>query len=163
MYFKVSGLNPQKTAPTRFFFWAPARDENSDKFNPGQICRITFWIFFKTTTECFSSTSTFHLHILSVQFKVTGEEICWICLNFTALNQFLGVYQQANGRRLTDQSERALYFYCPRRDFAQKAKSRSGTLVTRAYIKESTYSWSIQSVCQKKKSRLAWTGAAMNR
>ena len=30
--------------------------------------------------------------------------------------------------------------YCPRRDFAQKAKSRKGTLVTRAYIKESIYS-----------------------
>ena len=29
---------------------------------------------------------------------------------------------------------------CPRTDFAQKAKSREGTLVTRAYIKESTYS-----------------------
>ena len=28
----------------------------------------------------------------------------------------------------------------PRRDFAQKATSRGGTLVTRAYIKESTYS-----------------------
>ena len=27
-----------------------------------------------------------------------------------------------------------------RRDFAQKVKSRGGTLVTRAYIKESTYS-----------------------
>ena len=27
---------------------------------------------------------------------------------------------------------------CPRRDFVQKAKSRGGTLVTRAYIKEST-------------------------
>jgi len=31
-------------------------------------------------------------------------------------------------------------FNCPRRDFAQKAKSRGGTLVTCAYIKESTYS-----------------------
>ena len=32
-------------------------------------------------------------------------------------------------------------FNCPRRDFAQKAKSRGGgTLVTRGYIKESTYS-----------------------
>ena len=29
---------------------------------------------------------------------------------------------------------------CPRRDFTQKAKSRGGTLVTSAYIKESTYS-----------------------
>ena len=40
---------------------------------------------------------------------------------------------------------------CPRRDFAQKAKSRGGTLVTRAYIKESTYSWNIQSYSQYRK------------
>ena len=53
---------------------------------------------------------------------------------------------------------------CPRRDFAQKAKSRGGTLVTRAYIKESTYSWNIQSYSQyRKKSRFTWTGAARNR
>ena len=38
-----------------------------------------------------------------------------------------------------------IYFNCPCRDFAQKAKFRGGTLVTRAYIKESTYSWNIQS------------------
>ena len=39
--------------------------------------------------------------------------------------------------------------YCPHSDFAQKAKSRGGTaLVTRAYIKESTYSWNIQSYSQ---------------
>ena len=30
--------------------------------------------------------------------------------------------------------------YCSRMDFVQKAKSRGGTLVTRPYIKESTYS-----------------------
>ena len=36
---------------------------------------------------------------------------------------------------------------CPRRDFAQRAKSQGGILVTHAYIKESTYSWNIQSVC----------------
>ena len=41
-------------------------------------------------------------------------------------------------------------FNCPCRDFAQKAESRGGTLVTRAYVKESTYSSNIQSVCQKK-------------
>ena len=45
---------------------------------------------------------------------------------------------------------------CPRRDCAQKAKSRGGTLVTRSYIEE------IQSVCQKK-SQFTWTGAARNR
>ena len=38
------------------------------------------------------------------------------------------------------QKNRIQIGYCPRRDFAQKAKSRGGTLVTRAYIKESTYS-----------------------
>ena len=37
MYFKVSGWNPQKTAPTRDFFWAPSRDENSDKFLQGKF------------------------------------------------------------------------------------------------------------------------------
>ena len=41
---------------------------------------------------------------------------------------------------------------CPRRDFAQKAKSRGGTLVTCAYIKESTYSWNIQSYSQYRKN-----------
>ena len=40
--------------------------------------------------------------------------------------------------------------YYPRRDFAQKAKSRGDTLVTRAYIKESAYGTNIQSVCKKK-------------
>ena len=51
---------------------------------------------------------------------------------------------------------------CPRGDFAQKAKSGGGTLITRAYIKGSTYSWNIQWLCHKK-SRFAWTGAARNR
>ena len=40
--------------------------------------------------------------------------------------------------------------------------SPRGTLVTRAYIKDSTYSSNIQSVYQKK-SRFARTGAAKNR
>ena len=39
-----------------------------------------------------------------------------------------------------------------RRDFAQKAKSREGTLVTRAYSKESTYSLNIQSYSQYRKN-----------
>ena len=42
--------------------------------------------------------------------------------------------------------------YCLHRDFAQKAKSRGGTLVTRAYIKESTYSWNILSYSQYRKN-----------
>ena len=50
--------------------------------------------------------------------------------------------------------------YCPRRDFTQKVKSRGGTLLTRTYIKESTYSWNIQSYSQY---RFARTGAARNR
>ena len=43
-------------------------------------------------------------------------------------------------------------FYCPRRDFAQKAKSLGGILVTRPYIKESTYNWNIQSYSQYRKN-----------
>ena len=55
-----------------------------------------------------------------------------------------------------------IFFYYERcRDFARKSKSRGGTLVACVYFKESTYSWNIQSACQKK-SRFAWTGAAWN-
>ena len=48
---------------------------------------------------------------------------------------------------------KAIRYNCPRRDFVQ----------TRSEIprRHCTYSWNIQSVCQKK-SRLAWTGAARN-
>ena len=52
----------------------------------------------------------------------------------------------------------------PRRDFAQKVKSWGGTLVIRVCIKESTYSWYMQSVCQKKilicqnRGREEWVG-----
>ena len=64
---------------------------------------LTF--FFKKTTEYFLPPPlficTFHRCILP-----TGEKICWICFNFTALPQFLGVHPRANGRWLTDQSER---------------------------------------------------------
>jgi len=35
--------------------------------------------------------------------------------------------------------------FLPPQGFRPEAKSRGGTLVTRAYIKESTYSWNIQS------------------
>ena len=49
----------------------------------------------------------------------------------------------------------------PPQGFRPEAKSKGGTPVTRAYIKESTYTWNIQSVYQKK-SRCAWTGAARN-
>ena len=48
--------------------------------------------------------------------------------------------------------------------FAPAARGfrRGGTLVAWAYMKESIYSWNIQSACQNK-SRFAWTGAAWNR
>ena len=44
-----------------------------------------------------------------------------------------------------------LMIHYPGRDFAQKAKSRGGTLVARAYNKESTYSLNIQSYSQYRK------------
>ena len=52
---------------------------------------------------------------------------------------------------LFSRPERRKRKYCPRRDFAKKAKCQGGTLVTRAYIKESTYSWNIQSYSQYRK------------
>ena len=69
---------------------------------------LTFF-FFKVATEYFLQLPlficTFRRCIL-----LTGWEICWICLNFTAQAQFLGVHLRANDRWLTDQYERALYF-----------------------------------------------------
>ena len=47
---------------------------------------------------------------------------------------------QARNKRENSQEKRKCSNNCPRRDIDQKAKSREGTLETRAYIKESTYS-----------------------
>ena len=58
-------------------------------------------------------------------------------------------YQMTN--TICEKSKEAWYYffnYCPRRDF----KSRGGTLETRTYIKESTYSWNIQSHSQYRKN-----------
>ena len=83
--------------------------ENSDGLLQGNLSLDPF-TFLKNDNWVFPSTSTLHLYISSAHFKLhTGEEICWICLNFTAL-AFLGVHQRANGRWVIDQSERALYF-----------------------------------------------------
>ena len=103
---------------------------------------------------------------------VTGGNIGWVgavtsvfCLVAIAAERYYAVVHPikyvARPLRKRNLKVRLLQFIAPRRDFAQKAKSRGGTLVTRAYIKESTYSWNIQSVCQKK-SLFAWTGAARN-
>ena len=48
-------------------------------------------------------------------------------------------HQKSNKSDIDNQSADESHI-CPRRDFAQKANSRGGTLVTRAYIKDSTYS-----------------------
>ena len=50
----------------------------------------------------------------------------------------------------------------PPQGFCPEGEIRGDTLVTRAYNKKSTYSWNLQSVCQRK-SRFAWTGATRNR
>ena len=58
--------------------------------------------------------------------------------------------------RICHWSKKFLYFkkmnYCRHRDFTQKAKCRRGTLLTCAYVKESTYSWNIQSYSQYRKN-----------
>ena len=86
----------------------PSREENSDKFLQGKFVAWSFDFFLQNDNWVFSSTSifcTFHWCIL-----LTAEEICWICLNFTALDQFFGMHPRANGRWVTDQSDSALYF-----------------------------------------------------
>ena len=73
--------------------------------------------------------------------------------HFLCLSWFLSVWKYPHSAiilQLTTPENTITYHDCPRRDFAQKAKSRAGgTPVTRAYIKESTYSWNIQSVYSK--------------
>ena len=63
--------------------------------------------------------------------------------HFLCLSWFLSVWKYPHSAiilQLTTPENTITYHDCPRRDFAQKAKSRGGTPVTRAYIKESTYS-----------------------
>ena len=64
-----------------------------------------------------------------------------VCINlFSPRKAFFPMFDYS--LRIVEYSSMLLIIdYCPRRDFAQQAKSRGGTLVTRAYIKESTYSW----------------------
>ena len=72
--------------------------------------------------------------------------------HFLCLSWFLSVWKYPHSAiilQLTTPENTITYHDCPCRDFAQKAKSRGGTPVTRAYIKESTYSWNIQSVYSK--------------
>ena len=87
-----------------------SREENSDQGTQGKFA-VFLSFFFKMTIEYFLqlplSICTFDQCIL-----LTGEEICWICLNFTALAQCFGVHPQANGRCLIDQSEHTFYFCC---------------------------------------------------
>ena len=57
---------------------------------------------------------------------------CMINNKTTEKQPFIGILEQT--------TYWDVLFNCPRWNFAQKEKSRGGTLVTRAYVKESTYS-----------------------
>ena len=100
----ISGLNSQKNFTQSVFLLS-----SQQQISLRQICRLIYWFLFKTTTEYFLQLplvdSKFHRCILNRR----GEDICWICLKWTAL-AFLCVHQRANGRLQTDQSECALYF-----------------------------------------------------
>ena len=75
-----------------------------------------------------------------------------VCINlFSPRKAFFPMFDYS--LRIAEYSSMLLIIdYCPRRDFAQHAKSRGGTLVTRAFIKESTYSWNIQSYSQYRRN-----------
>ena len=66
-------------------------------------------------------------------------------------NIYLPTFWHRNDKIVIKSKESSFkVFFCPRRDFAQEAKSLGGTLVTRTYIKESTYSYNIPSVYARK-------------
>ena len=98
--------------------------------------------FFKTTTEYFIQlalfTCTFHRWIL-----LTGEEICWICLNFTWLAQFFGVHPRAISRWLTDQSELALYVCYVLKNIKQNIAQRSFVHVWKLFLRCPFYLFSL--------------------
>ena len=73
-------------------------------------------------------------------------------INFFVVSVTRVVYFHVNVTCFAANHSKFNSHYCPRRDFAQKAKSRGVTLVTRAYIKESTYSRNIQSYSQYRKN-----------
>ena len=58
-------------------------------------------------------------------------------------------------RRIRVKLYATAYYYCPRRDFAQKAKSRGGNLVARAYIKGKYLQLKYTVSLPEKKSRFA--------
>ena len=123
----------------------------SDNQNLQSTCPMDKWseknVFFPGESECEldmkKSRSTSHHS--SCYRKVQKSTL-------TSCDKFLpsdwnkeGNFTCRTREKLWKQQLIDVLYYCPRRDFAFWAKSRGGTLVTRAYIKESTYSWNIQS------------------
>ena len=110
-----------------------------------------------------------HRMVMKQKLNVSFQSICVTCKNIRYKNinnywkkayfkvkywQRKKNWQMLGGNRHPWNWLSYKAYNCPHRDFAQNAKSRGGTLGTRAYIKESTCSW---------KSRFAWAGAARNR
>ena len=66
-------------------------------------------------------------------------------------NIYLPTFWHRNDQIVVKSKESSFKVYFrPRRDFAQNAKSRGGTLVTRTYIKKSIYSYNIRLVYARK-------------
>ena len=80
------------------------------------------------------------------------QEPSWLLVSINLHNERLGFSLTSHSATLHAWWISRVSTYCPCRDFAQKAKSRRGTLVTCAYIKESTNSWNIQSYSQYRKN-----------
>ena len=92
-----------------------------------------------------SDISYFNINLLNIQIQASRK------IRQTKINEHLKTLIGINyidKQESTNNSKSSVLIHCPCRDVAQKAKSWGGTLrlVTRPYIKESTYSWNIQSL-----------------
>ena len=137
-----------------YFVWIFTRNMFSIKLR----CNIDY---LKSKTSIYFCQWLHNLWKTRTCFKEPYQPELWKTIYknlFSLTSKILGSYMRIF---IVFQAKTIDQIYCHRRDFAQKAKPEE-PLLTRAYIKESTYSWNIQTVCQKK-SRFASTGAGKNR
>ena len=132
------------------------------------VHKVEWWTITTLQAEATFSQGN---EVRSTAYRITPRK-CSLCLQGRRLQKFLDYQilcwyisfsQISLYEGFLKESIVLMPFYCPRRGFAQKAKSRGDALVTlRISMKIGTRnSWNIQSVCQKT-SRFDWTGNAWN-
>ena len=114
--------------------------------------RVLHGIFVLNTEHWKIIESLWQQHVSWQTLLMYQQEPSWLLVSINLHNERLGFSLTSHSATLHAWWISRVSTYCPCRDFAQKAKSRGGTLVTRAYINESTYSWNLQSYSQYRKN-----------